>query len=893
MLYPTLTSLLHPASPDWFRSPISAYLSLLPLRPQGVKHTIDFIASSTSQETFGSEAGLPDRKSQSSTISLSLEVITRASKVLSSVPSSLPTDTYLTKLAPQLLQLLDEQDVNAQRAAAYIIGNGILGRRKYGSPGAIGWKLFAQPIIETLNPASTQEVYDILGETVSSGSDLPPAVVSEASLEQALNRLLSLVYLHPNPGLTKRLIDACLLSLWGLMCYAQKVKKSFWKEKTQKILCTYFKTSVGTNKLLFLGENMLRDESLPWEYGAGTAGGIEIRKRTKNPRVRFDIGAVVEQIDLRVGEFMNLIRSGVASEDDIAVFFAQVCKNWLLGTDREGEEIMSGKDISMRNPWYFLMHAKLAQGMLEEYKDKLAATPRRIIELLSQILVAYTRKSKGGEPPPALSPKPSLATLENTAIDDFQQSVSSGVDVSSNEDSTEMISMALSLLSAILSSPEFSLDPETFHLLCNLRSNLTNFTSLGSLPTSLFIAATNISALLNLQVSLRPRNTGTKTVSLDPYASDRKEYDLALSYLADALPPIRAQGLSLLTSLIKKLSPVIDIQSTTVLLQSLLQDEDEFIYLSAIKSLGLLADRHPKTVLRMLVEAYIDPDEKSNLDVRIRTGEALSKTIESLGTALVGGTAKLIGESMITVAGRRAQKPKSASARRQESQREENARREAEEAWGGEIPSPEMDTEQQSLTQILDGWQGRPGADDLRARASALSILGTCIEVSLASLGSSLTSSAIDVGLSILALEPGLESAILRRAAVLLILSLARALDAAAEMGRDLGPGFGFERRSVQDVTDCLRRVGAGDVDEIVRGHSGVAVEALETWIEKSVMRGVRELGKKGLGGWGTDFDISKAIIDIGSMNTRSLAMDPIQGRKHIEQNRPRIEELG
>lgn len=862
-----------------------------------MKHTINFIASSTLQETFGTEAGLPDQKSQSSTLSLSLEVITRASKVLSSVPSSLPTNTYFTKLAPQLLQLLDAQDVDAQRAAAYIIGNDILGRRKYGSPGAIGWKLFAQPIIEALNPAITQEVHDISEGKVFSESDLPRAVVSEASVEQALNRLISLVYLHPNPGLTKRLIDPCLISLWGIMCYAQEVKKSFWKEKINKILCTYFKTSAGTNKLLFMGENMLRDESLSWECGAGTSGGIEIRKRTKSPRATLDIGTVVEQIDLRVGEFMNLIRSGVASEDDIAVLFAQACKNWLLGAEKEGEETLSEKDIPMRNPWYFLMHAKLTQEMLEEYKDKIAATPRRIIELLSQILIAYTRKSKGGESTAAFSPKPSLATSENTTVDDIQQNISSGIDKSSNEDSTEMISMALSLLSAILSSPEFSLDLDTFHLLYNLRSNLTTFTSLGSLPTSLITAATNISALLNLHISLRPSNAGAKKMSLDTYASDRKEYDLALSYLADALPPIRAQGLSLLTSLIQKLSPVIDIQSTTVLLQSLLQDEDEFIYLSAIKSLGLLADRHPKTVLRMLVEAYIDPDEKSNLDVRIRTGEALSKTIESLGTALVGETAKLIGESMITVAGRRAQKPKSASARQQESQREESTRREAEEAWGGEIPSPEMDTEQQSLTRILDGWQGPPGADDLRARASALSILGTCIEISLASLGSSLTSSAIDVGLSILALEPGPESAILRRAAVLLILSLAKALDAAAELGRDLGPGFGFERRTVQDVTDSLRRAEAGDVDEIVRGHSGVAVEALETWIEKSVMRGVRELGKKGSGvdGLGTNLDISKGIdIDIGSLSTRHLAIvNPSQGREDMVQNRPRIEELG
>lgn len=892
ILFPELTSLLHPASPSWFRSPISTYLSLLPLRPQGVKNTINFIASSTSQEPFGSDASLTDRTTQPFTASLSLDVITRASKVLSSVPSSLNAETYFTNLAPQLLRLLDGENEDDRRTAAYVIGNGILGRRKYGSPGTIGWRLFAQPMIEAINPALIKEDIDILGETNSKGN-LPPTAVSEASLEEALSRLTSLVQLHPNPGLTKRLIDPCVLRLWDLMCYSRELMRFLWAEKVRKLLCTYFKISVSSNKLLFLSENLLRDDNLPWIYGAGTAGGIEIRKKQKNLPVMPDGNNVINQIDLRIGEFMGLLKSGVASDDEIAVLFAQVCKNWFLSTGREGDG--GEKGLTQTEALYSLVHAKLTQEILKEYKDKLAASPRRIIEFLSQLLLAYTNKSESGKASPRISSRSTLAELETITIIKNPKN-SSSVGGTSEEDSTEMISMALSLLSAILSSQEFSIDAETFHLLNDLQSNITHITSKGSLPPSLVIATTNISALLNLHISLYPSRTGKNVIRSDPYASDRKDYDLALSYMTDALPPIRAQGLSELTSLIKKPSPVIDIQSTTVLLQSFLQDEDEFIYLSAIKALGLLAARHPKTVLRMLVDGYIDFEERSTVDIRIRTGEALLKTIESLGDVLVGETANMIGESMILVAGRRAQKPKNASARYEESKRAENSRREAEEAWGGEVPSAETDLEQESLERILNGWQGRPGADDLRVRASALSILGTCIETSLASLGSPITSSAIDVGLSILSLEPGPEAAILRRAAVLLILSLARALDAAAEVGRDLvGPGFGFELRTVQDVTECLRRVGEGDSDEIVRGHSEVAVEALETWMEKRVMRGVRDLGK-GLGGWGRELGFKNGNgIGAESSGLRGLAVNPNPdiNRNDTVGSRPRIEELG
>lgn len=847
-----------------------------------MKQTINFIASNPLQEYSGLEASLPDRKTGTISPSLSLEIITRISKVLSSVPSSSTADMYFTQLAPQVLDLLDENDIDSQRVAAYIVGNGILGRRKYGAPGAIGWKLFAQPITEAIHPVSVSEISH--KSLPSSGNKLTPVVVSEASLERSLSRLDLLVHLHPNPGLTKRLIDPCLLSLWNLLCYARESRKTSWTEKVHKLLGTYFTISVGNNKLLFLAENLLQDQTIQWTYGAGSFECIEVRIRTKNVHAMSDPTVLVEQIDLRVGEFMRILKFGIASNDYVAVLFARVLNNWLLRSDIDlTEERLLEKETAQRNPLYLLVQAKLAQELLKEYNDKLAASPERIIDILNQLLISYVRNHERENLLSKLSSKPCMATLENIVSNGVQQKPLSGAD------EMEIISMALSILSAILLSPEFSLDPETLSLLGDLHSNLIKFTSSSSLPAALVIAATNVLALLNHYTSLRPSSAGQKTPPRDPYASDRKEYDLALSYLTDALTPTRAQGLSILTSLIKKSSPVIDCRSMTILLQSLLQDEDEFIYLAAIKALGLLATRESTTVIQMLVEGYIDTDEKSSLDVRIRIGEALLKTIESLGTALVGESAKLIGEGMIIVAGRRAQKPKSASAQNQGEQNEESNRREAEEAWGGEIPTEETEKEHQSLTQILSGWQGHSsGVDDLRVRASALSILGTCIETSLLGLGSPLTSSAIDVGLSILTHELGLEAAILRRAAVLLLLSLARALDAAVEADRGLEPGFGFEKRTLEDVLDYLRRVGQLDADDLVRGHCEIAVEGLEVWMEKSMMRGVRELGKR-WGGWSG----GSTSIALGGGTGRSALEGLGMGGRNGISIRPRIEELG
>lgn len=152
VLFPVLTSLLQPATPEWFRSHISIHLSLLPLRPGGIKQTISFIAGSAPQEFQDPSAHSKDRIDQSHSPSLSLEVLSQVSRLLSAVPSSMTAEKYFAALAPELLQLLNDQSPDTQRAGAYIIGNGILARRKYGSPGTVGWRIFAEPIIRSFNP---------------------------------------------------------------------------------------------------------------------------------------------------------------------------------------------------------------------------------------------------------------------------------------------------------------------------------------------------------------------------------------------------------------------------------------------------------------------------------------------------------------------------------------------------------------------------------------------------------------------------------------------------------------------------------------------------------------------------------------------------------------------
>lgn len=131
-LLPVLNHLVQPERvPAWLRTPLIQALALLPLRPLGVQHTIEFVLSvHPSNANFNA----PVKAGRGS--GLSHEALNAASRLLSSPPAGMKPEVWFSSLAPQLFQLLDGKgEPEMDRAAAFIIGFGILGRRQYGAPG--------------------------------------------------------------------------------------------------------------------------------------------------------------------------------------------------------------------------------------------------------------------------------------------------------------------------------------------------------------------------------------------------------------------------------------------------------------------------------------------------------------------------------------------------------------------------------------------------------------------------------------------------------------------------------------------------------------------------------------------------------------------------------------
>lgn len=826
------------------------------------------------------------------------EAIVQSAKLLSSVPSTMTAEEYFRSLAPQLLLLLDGRDgPEMRKVAAYVIGSGILGRKSLGAPGKIGWKTFAEPMLNCINPAEGTSIRSSLKRD---SGDLSLPIIPEAHLRLALERLSTLVRSHPNPGLTSRLLGPLLLPLWGLLNYARSTRKApFWFETPWFLLDTFFKLSAGLPQLRILCSNLRWEGPTHWTYGPGTEGGVELRRRTPNGQDVSDMLKSMAQIDQRVNALMDLLASGCVDDDIIGMLLAEVTKDWLLPNL---SPVRPQLVLDEPDPFQPLVNAKLVQRMLEQFKDKLASDPIQVIQLAKVLLEEYIEVERAqGKRRGSLS-SPTSASISNIVPQEAQPGLANGIATTSEEDSVDLVSIAISVLTTVISSEDYRATPETTQLLRSVFPSVRYFCTGGhrSIPASLTQSARNLITLI--ESSLTATANTNSSPSSDPHLRDRQTHSTAMNNLTSPMPPIRAEALHNMHNLINANSPIIDIPATAVLLISIVKtDPEEFVFLNAIKTLTALAFREPRMVTRLILDAYVDPDERAlregGLDGRLRVGEAIVCIVEGYAMAedninpVRMVPIRMIINSAITLAGRRGQRQKTADVRAKAAQLEEMKRRESDAQgdqrfsfdMGQDRLAPDRDERQQqhgmtpeheALERIVRGWEDTGAEEDVRIRASALSILGRVLETALDAFTPEMTATATDLALFTLAFEPQPDKAIVRRAAVLVILSLLRAMDASAGVAIDLDP------RRWQDVEMGMKWVSDMDEDDMVKGHAREVLEGLEAWRLKVLM-----------GQGGDEYDLAPRF-NLPEGKLRGLTVDPGVNGGNMRPGRPMVVEV-
>lgn len=681
--------------------------------------------------------------------------------------------------------------------------------------GMPGWKNFVEPMFHSIDPtlgASESHPSTEDGDIVFVGPR--KVLVPSTQVARNLQRLNVLVASHPHPSLTKRLLRPILLPLWSLASWDDSndiIEKNYGK-LARDLLKTLLQLSFNSNQpsnsdsLSMIVQNlMFRGRSTStsrWVYAKNIQEGIQIEEQDSNREndpdaFIFDLSS----IDGKVSSFCTLIESIPEFATEISHLFIRLCRKWLMDTGgNRPEPIITS--LESREPEGSseerLVEAKLMQRMITSVPEKLVSDSRQVLDLVNQI----------------------LAKFNSDATHD-----------AGNEDT---VAVALSLLNIILTSPNSIETPDSKRTFDEIQKSVDLISRNSKMDVAL--TAQNMLSLIEFRNMLNDPNV-TKSDSIkDQQYEDRKNYHLAMSYLtsAESPPPVRVQGLELISTLFQSQSSVLDIPALVVLFSSLLQDSDEYIYLRVIKSFIGLSKRHPRSILKDLIDRYVDPNEAAELDQRLRFGEALVQVIQNIGDAFSGDIARTVSEGLMSVAGRRGFKPKFQRQQENEARLKEQKDKEAEEAWEG--PPPQLDEylpsefqdEDELLSQIISGWESKRGSEDVRIRASALSILGSAIETNVAGIGSNLISTAVDLSIHILTLEPEPEKGILRRSAILLIMNFIRALDLAREQGRRLG--FGLVGKSLDDVSRILQYVEDADNDGLVRQHARDVIEGLRAW---------------------------------------------------------------
>ncbi|CAO2650290.1 Nn.00g015820.m01.CDS01 [Neocucurbitaria sp. VM-36] len=903
-LLPILATFLQQSLPTWLKPVISRELALVPLRQQGVRHTIEFLSLSY----LSKNSQVPeDASGPQSQIPIPLEAVTQTSRLLVLPPTGISQDDWLRRLGPQLLRLLDGRDGRElSRAAGQIIAGGILSKKTTGAPGTVGWELFALPLLQLIYPK------DVRKRTPKKNT-ADQVIVQEQDLCLALKRLSTITSSYSHAGLLRRLVGPLLLPLWALLNHA-KTRPSLdkeWVRLPRDILTRYMTIACNTTQVDSIASNLFWDGDASWTFGPGSQGGIEIRWRAQDDHGLEEMDGILLRIgnlDSRVNLFVSLLADAKIPDDVAGSIFLQATKRW-LSSGQHLETSLTGELET--DPLATLADAKMSEALATNFKDQFSESPQHIIELMGQLIQNYVNEHQLRVERLSKSHLPSRISLGNIVKERTQTAVGRESDKEHTVDE-DLVSFALSVITTLAESPGFKKTPATTTVLHPIVPSLVYLSQQRDqlpIPSLVTNSASNLLDIFTPSASTK----STSATKIDPLSDHRSTLKSILSDLTSSEPPNRTWALNALQKLIQNpvTFPVIDLPSTTHMLLSVsLADPESYVHTAAIPVLVKIANYAPHPVIRILTDAFIDIEEQSlklargrqteekerqlqnALDFRLRIGQVLNDIIldhrfndSHNDIALRYRCLKQIIEACLSLASRRGQRTKALSMRTQLAEAEQKLQEEGEAAWGGPIPNflepenenPNDKAERDALAKIVQGWQDTGIEEDVRIRTSALSILCTVLEDQLRLLSQPTIDAVLQSVLLILSMETLEDKAILRRAAVLVIMGLLRGLDAALENGEDIPVRLSMKQQN--EVERVVKWIRDSDVDALVRDHATSVAEGLETLRLKELYK-VRDEGLR----LGPDLGLEGALrgLDVrpdveGKAGKRKLVVEEIE----------------
>ncbi|KAI8388768.1 uncharacterized protein BYT42DRAFT_561154 [Radiomyces spectabilis] len=589
------TSPLHPV-PGWLRSICGRFLSRILLKPNGVAIVLEFTLGDAEQ--------------------VQLDQLEKVSQLILSVPQQMPSvEHYYAIITPQLLTLLQknvkrgQQNSSTSQVVTFIIGRMAL---KYPDlTQAYIVDKITGPFLRYWNT----ETFD---SSADGDSLLDRTVMIEEDIMLMLQLLHRVMVGEPSPEIIRLFLEKMVPALYHL--YESAVKsKSGMRETGLDLLTIYFrlagsKEAINDLKRLLLDPRDLYGTRVAY-FAAGPSGGIELRLRRK-PQM---LGGNQLPIDTDIlVEFVQTINN------------PDLCGDFFVFLLNEYSSIKMGAQNI--DPKIMLLTLQLIMGMLDSLGPTILKKPTQILAFGNNIITEYVeRLQKTTEKRPNNSRFPDIANIvseeDREMIEDLHD------DTVSVEEDVESLLLAINLLRAVIhENDELSL--QAMQLLESALGPLKELEarSMDIIKEAVHEVMLAITSHLSAQ-KFAKQGKGKQDSQME---ASKTKYREAMKALQDELLPVRAHGIGMLKEMVLAKDPLVStgtgLDSVLDMFVRLVQDEDSFIYLNAIKGLSALTDIHGNAIIRKLGEIYCD--DQQPLDNRLRVGEALLQTVQRCGDAL-------------------------------------------------------------------------------------------------------------------------------------------------------------------------------------------------------------------------------------------------------------------
>ncbi|CAK7892941.1 RNA polymerase II assembly factor Rtp1p [[Candida] anglica] len=592
-LFQTLSLLLVSPSPSYFKAFATMQLQVLHFdspHKDGLLTLVEFVL------------GLRENEE------VNVEKFDHVANVVLSKPKQIPTVQYFQSIGLQMYDLLVNINKPVVNSCICYVLEKLWMRNELVVKDfflKLIWKNFGNHLESTTNTTTS-------------------TIVSEKSLNNNINVLLSLTKNNPSPSLLSASFNPILINLWAYFNYLKRQSKPIGVIKN--LLVSYFtimKQENSDDGLDTITKNILREGGDEWEFSMGPNDMVEIVH--KAPQIgsqtnEAKVNTFLSQLDVSIDLFTDLLTD--LDDTFVQSVFTKVLKRW-LNIDQMATNLVSDDE----NPFFKLIDLRILEGLGNKFKESLAKTPYDMLEIVDTFLSLYGRNSPQGK------------QVHDTEVDSDDDS-----DDESDEGLVEQtIPILLELLSAILSETSSSdLDEPCFKILTKILPRL-----------KLIQTGPSVNAAQSLYERITSLLQNDKQAPKTTKELHAKTLARAITSLNDPLVPIRAHGLHLLRQLITLKSEVISLDFVVNLHLVQLKDPEPFIYLNVIKGLQQLIEWDEATVVPMYVDLYTQKD--LDLDERLRIGEVLLRYIQESGELFSGDTSKCVVEGALKLVRRRSE----------------------------------------------------------------------------------------------------------------------------------------------------------------------------------------------------------------------------------------------